>query len=130
MARRCPKGTIKRKAFRNRRGVKYSAKCICDRGLPGTFKQRFPGVKGIGTLKKGTLSQHGYRVSGSDAARHRALDKAVDDYGALSVFRKLKAVATYSHHTSPANFEIFNKDAEYVHDKYVYTFGSTGLFRN
>lgn len=123
MAKYCPPKTIKRKAYKTRRGTKYSARCIKDRGLPGTFKDRFPGIKGIGALKKGKLTQHGYHVDLSDAERHRALDRAVDDYGALSVFRKLKAVATYSHHTSPDNFAIYNEDASYVHDKYIYTFG-------
>jgi hypothetical protein len=69
---------------------------------------------GIGPLKRGELGQYGYSSFKPEAERDEALDKAVSNYGSLSVFRKLNALAVYSKNRSPASSRIFKKDRDYV----------------
>jgi Family of unknown function (DUF5771) len=115
---RCKKGYIVRKGYtrRMRSGklVRVQTACIKDRGLPGKgYKGDGPG---IGPLREGDLSQFGYSgvADLSAAQRHAALKKAVAQYGSLSVFRKLNAVAVYTKYTSPTVSRIFKADMAWV----------------
>jgi hypothetical protein len=117
----CGKGTILRKAY-----IRYSKKgkrvlvkegCIRNIGAPGKGLQGGPG---IGPLRKGDLAKHGYArvASMSVAARHSALEKAVVEYGSLTVWRKLNAVYVYTRRTSPSNSRIFKEDMDWIRSKY------------
>jgi hypothetical protein len=75
---------------------------------------RGKGVQRIGTLKKGLLSKYGYKSQNNVADRHASLKKAVAAYGALSVLRKLNAVAVYTRRTAPAVSAIFKADMKWV----------------
>jgi hypothetical protein len=46
------------------------------------------------------------------------LEKAVKQYGALSVFRKLDAVAKLSVRVAPDASKIFAKDRNWIHDNF------------
>lgn len=130
--RKCPKGQILRKGYVRRfsssiKNRGYSVKrgntvfraypkknttfvkatCIKDRGLPGSKPS-------IGPLRKGDLSKYGYNVKKSEKDRHEALNKAIREYGALGVFRKLDAVAKLSSRTAPAASTIFKLDRDWV----------------
>jgi hypothetical protein len=72
--------------------------------------------KGIGPLREGELSQFGYSgvAKLSDARRHAALKLAVRKFGALSVIRKLNAVAVYTKNTSPKVSRIFRSDMAWI----------------
>jgi hypothetical protein len=76
------------------------------------------GPKLIPIMKKGSLTKHGYSTKKSEEARHRALNKAVAEYGALSVFRKLKAQETLRKRTQPKTRDIFAADADWVRDQF------------
>jgi len=116
--RGCPRGTIRRKGYTRRsatgRRIRVPPTCIPDRGLPGTFKQRHPGVVGIGSLRKGSLERFGYDPDYTAMARYKALQRACERDGALSVFRKLNAVATYTKFTDPKRSAIYRADRDYV----------------
>lgn len=139
----CPQGYIKRKGYtrRYRPNVKESgftvrrsgkvftvrpkastirvnSACIKNRGLPG--KGPVEG-EGIGKLRKGELIKYGYQYRLSDSLRHAALKNAIKRYGALSVFRKLDAVAKLSMRTAPDASEIFKKDRNWVRSHYKLT---------
>jgi hypothetical protein len=98
---------------------------VKDRGLPGKGyqgkgpfgPQRGPG---IGKLREGELSQFGYSgVSKlSESQRHTALKKAIAQYGPLSVFRKLNAVAVYTKYTSPGVSRVFKSDMAWIRSSY------------
>jgi len=134
--KKCPKGKILRKAYTRkyssnvkqlgftvrRLGKSYTvrpksklihveAKCIKDRGLPGKGPRE---GEGIGKLRKGELIKYGYQYRLSDGLRHEALKKAIQRYGALSVYRKLDAVAKLSVRTAPDASAIFDKDRKWV----------------
>jgi hypothetical protein len=136
--RRCPKGQILRKGYTRRyRGtiirqgynvhragrtirirpslskVYVPSKCIKDRGLPGK------GPAYIKGLKEGELLKHGYTYRLPIEYRHVAIRRAVDEYGPLSVYRKLNAVAKLSVRTAPAASAVFSKDREWVRSHYV-----------
>ena len=83
--------------------------CIKNVGAPGK------GPKLFGPLRKGELAKHGYSFRRSEAERHAALKKAVNDYGATGVFRKLNAVAKLTKRASPKAANIFAKDREWIH---------------
>lgn len=72
------------------------------------------GPKLIPIIEKGSLSKHGYSTKKSEVARRRALKKAIKEYGALSVYRKLKAMETLRKRTQPKAREVFASDAEWT----------------
>jgi len=100
---------VRVKASPHRRGYVAVRK---DVGKPGI------GPKLIPIMEKGTLTKHGYSIKKDEAARHRALNKAVSEYGALSVFRKLKAQETLRKRTQPKAREVFASDAEWLRGQY------------
>ena len=116
--RRCSRGTIVRNAYTrtSASGVttRVAASCIRDVGVPGKgFRGNGPG---IGKLEEGNLFKFGYEhvVKMSAKDRHAALTKAVNEYGYLTVFRKLNAVQVYTRHTSPDSARIFLRDRNWV----------------
>ncbi len=92
------------------------AACIKDRGEEG---KGAPGGKGIGPLRKGELTKHGYSVKGSTEERRAALKKAVKELGDLNVYRKLDAVAKLSVKLAPQSSKIFEADREWVKKTYA-----------
>lgn len=69
---------------------------IKDKGAPGRGPVRIP-IKTKTQAKKagrpgGYLTYHGYSISKPASARQKALDKAVNDYGATKVYRRLLAL--------------------------------------
>lgn len=135
----CPPGQIERKAFVRkystavrqrgftvRRGGKIyrafpkdekatlvKSVCVKDTGQPGKGTP-----KTIGPLRKGELSKHGYSFRIGEEKRHQALRQAVDEFGALGVFRKLTAVANLTEKTAPEASRIFNADRKWIEGKY------------
>jgi hypothetical protein len=87
-------------------------KCVKDIGLPGKGQQT------IGPLRKGELSKHGYTMQEKEENRHKALRKAVKEYGGLGVYRKLDAVAKLTVRTIPEASKIYEKDRNWVKEKF------------
>ena len=136
----CPKGYIMRRGYTRkfrpsvkatgftvrRKGTVYTvrpkantirvpAACIKDRGLPGKGPKE---GEGIGKLRKGELIKYGYQYRLSDSLRQAALKKAIKRFGALSVYRKLDAVAKLSLRTAPDASKIFSRDRNWVQENY------------
>ena len=136
----CPKGYIMRRGYTRkfrpsvkatgftvrRKGTVYTvrpkantirvpAACIKDRGLPGKGPKE---GEGIGKLRKGELIKYGYQYRLSDSLRQTALKKAIKRFGALSVYRKLDAVAKLSLRTAPDASKIFSRDRNWVQENY------------
>ena len=95
--------------------IQVPAACIKNRGLPGKGPKE---GEGFGKLRKGELIKYGYQYRLSDSLRHAALKRAVDRYGALSVYRKLDAVAKLSVRTAPDASSIFAKDRDWIRAHY------------
>jgi hypothetical protein len=95
--------------------VKVGPACIKDRGLPGKGPRE---GEGIGKLRKGELIKYGYQYRLSDSLRQSALKKAIKRFGALSVYRKLDAVAKLSLRTAPDASKIFTRDRDWVRENY------------
>ncbi len=137
---RCPKGYILRKGYTRRfqpsvkesgftvrrKGTIYTVKpkantikvepgCIKNRGLPGKGPRE---GEGIGKLRKGELIKYGYQYRLSNSLRHSALKRAIERYGALSVYRKLDAVTKLSVRTAPDASEIFKMDRNWIRNNY------------
>jgi hypothetical protein len=76
---------------------------------------------GIGKLKEGQLAKFGYSdvVHKTTEVRRAALDKAVKEFGALSVFRKLNAVYVYTRKSAKESSAIFKEDRDWVKGKYM-----------
>jgi hypothetical protein len=89
--------------------------CVKDRGLPGSGPA--PG-EGFGALRKGELKKHGYAYYEPKHVRETALRKAVAEFGALGVFRKLDVVAKLSKRTVPEASRIFKIDREWIRHHY------------
>jgi len=131
----CPAGMIRKKAYvrkystavkqrgytvKKKDGKEYrirpkasemyvESKCIKNTGLPGKGPALF------GPLRKGDLAKYGYSFRRSDAERHAALRKAIEEYGATGVYRKLNAVTKLLSRTHPTYSAKFKKDREWVH---------------
>lgn len=95
------------------RGSIVASKKVVEPALPKTRNRVIP------KLKKGTLTQHGYSSSSETSTRHRSLGRAVKHYGALSVSKKLNAVATLTKRTSPEKSAVFKADRKWVAGKYL-----------
>lgn len=131
----CPKGYVMRKGYTRkfrqslttsgftvrRKGKLYTVHptsqsihiaegCIVDR------RQKEPDT--IGKLRKGELIKYGYQYRLSDRLREKALKNAVKVYGALSVYRKLDAVAKLSVRTAPDASKIFKRDREWIREHF------------
>ncbi len=105
--------TVKRgsqvyRAYPRASATVVQAACVKDVGLPGKGPQE------IAPLRKGELLKYGYTYRKSDVERHEALRKAVKEFGALGVYRKLNAVAKLSVRAAPKASAIFKKDKEWV----------------
>jgi hypothetical protein len=83
-----------------------------DVGLPGK------GPKVIPIVRKGALRKHGYSIKLSTSRRREVLRKAIQDYGALSVFRKLNAMVIVRKRTQPEAREIFEDDRDWLRENY------------
>lgn len=73
----------------------------------------------IGKLRKGDLIKYGYQYRLSDSLREKALVKAIKAYGALSVYRKLDAVAKLSIQRAPEAHIIFVRDRDWIRSNYT-----------
>ena len=93
--------------------VLVKASCIKDQGLPGSQPNS------IGPLRKGDLSKYGYNAKYPKDKRHSSLRKAIEEYGALEVFRKLDAVAKLSVRRAPLAAHVFKKDRDWVRSKFT-----------
>ena len=71
------------------------------------------GVK-IPIQRKGALIKHGYSTDKSDVARHRALSKAADEYGAKDVWHMLQAQIMFRKRKQPKQRSIFEEDREWL----------------
>ena len=99
----CPPGQVLRFGF----AIKSKTRKLC--------------APGIGKLKEGQLAKFGYVnvVHKTVEARRAALDKAVKEFGALSVFRKLNAVYVYGRRSAKESSKIFKEDRDWVKGKYM-----------
>jgi hypothetical protein len=68
----------------------------------------------IGPLKKGELSSLGYSMSKTALSRHRALNKAIAEYGALSVYRKLNALSVLNKNTNKKTAKTALEDRNWI----------------
>jgi len=127
----CPEGYTLRKGYTRKftKNVKNKGFTVRRKGTVYTVRPKANSIKvdpvcvknrvnGIGKLRKGELIKYGYQYRLSDALRHKALEKAVKQYGALSVFRKLDAVAKLSVRVAPDASKIFAKDRNWIHDNF------------
>jgi len=119
----CPRGKILRSPYvriRKDKRIFIPASCISDVGNPGKGYRSPSGGEGIGPLRKGDLAKFGYTTvtAMSESRRHLALRAAVQEYGSLTVWRKLNAVYIYTRHTSPASSAIFLADRDWVRNTF------------
>jgi hypothetical protein len=97
------------------------ASCIKDTGKPG---KGVPNGQAIAPLRKGELTKYGYSTNLPENDRRKILLEAVKDLGALTIYRKLDAVAKLSLRISPENSRIFAKDRDWIRK----TFGPLKAF--
>ena len=119
----CPEGFITRSAYIRKtkygKKVRVPEQCIIDRGLPGKGIQNTT-KKTIGSLRKGELAKFGYAniAKLSIKERREALRKAIQEYGSLSVWRKLNAVHVYTRRTAPTSSRIFKEDMNWIRNEF------------
>jgi hypothetical protein len=65
-------------------------------------------------MREGELAKHGYSFRESDSRRQAALLKAVREYTALGVFKKLRAVAVMTKKKVPRAYAVFMKDMLWI----------------
>jgi len=92
----------------HRKAYTYERK---DVGKPGKGPKVIP-------IEKGKLSKFGYSTKKSERARHAALNKAVKEYGPLSVIRMLRAQIVLRKRTQPNVRRIFEEDLEWLEREY------------
>lgn len=98
------------------KSIYVGSQCVKTRKLPGANTQS--SVR-IGKLRKGDLIKYGYQYRLADRLRHKALEKAIKVYGALSVFHKLDAIAKLTVHAAPSAHIIFKRDRDWVREHFM-----------
>lgn len=93
------------------RSVHVDAQCVKARNAPGSASN---GSVRIGKLRKGDLIKYGYQYRLADRLRHKALEKAIKAYTALSVYHKLDAIAKLTVRGAPSAHVIFARDRDWV----------------
>ncbi len=106
---------ITRRGYTRKSGVHVRASKVRDMGAPGKWAAKHG--PGIGELKPGGLM--GYSPSLSKTARHSKLRKVVKRKGALSTFRKLNALATYTKRTAKGKSKTAKSDRNWVKKTYM-----------
>ena len=78
-------------------------------------------------LKKGQLMKHGYKnvKSMKRNNRRKALNKALKEYGAPKIIKKLSILATYRKKKDPKLAKKFRNDMKYSRKKYNSQFKSS-----
>lgn len=99
----------------SQKDVHVEAKCIKDPGPAGRSRTS----RLIGPLREGELAKYGYSFRRPETERHVALVKAIHEYSALSVYRKLDAITKLTSKTLPNASAVFRKDREWVHSKFM-----------
>ncbi|MBT3407085.1 hypothetical protein HN415_00210, partial [Candidatus Woesearchaeota archaeon] len=105
-----------RKAYTKKNGIHIKGKyikqtCTKDMGKPGKTtksKKVLPKVE-----NKGFLTNQGYKESNSFKERKKALDKAIEQYGALKVQRHIGLIRNYAK-GEPKRHKLLTKDFENV----------------
>ncbi len=120
--RKCQRGKPYRKS-KTRKVSSGRALNPCPAAVRTTRKRTSRSLRngpGIGPLRKGELTKYGYKnvAELSVADRHKALEKAIDEYGSLGVWRKLNAVAVYTKRTLPKLSKIFKEDMNWIRAKF------------
>jgi len=82
----------------------------------GKLKMKKSKVK-IPIKKTGSLKKFGYNSKEPATKRHVAINKAIREYGAGSVEKKLMAIANLQHNRNPRIASIFRADAHYASKK-------------
>jgi len=72
----------------------------------------------IGPLHKGDLTKHGYSYKLPDNDRYLALQRAIQEYGPVSTYHKLNAVAKLAVTKAPAASNVFAKDRNWIRNLY------------
>lgn len=73
----------------------------------------------IGRLRKNDLKQFGYSTKLPTSKRRETLMRAIRVFGALSVFRKLNAVAILTSKRSPPSSAVFLQDRDWIRSKFM-----------
>lgn len=107
--------TYKRITGRSTRNVRKTKMTT----VPHTKWQLEHNSMGIGPLLRGKLGHYGYHSYVPKNQRMEALEGAVHDYGALSVFRSLNALAVYNKNTNPEAAKVFKADRDEIHNMYM-----------
>lgn len=90
--------------------IRFPARKVKDMGAKGKWASLHG--PGIGKLEEGGLM--GYTPSMSKTARHSKLRKVVKSKGALTTFRKLNALATYTKRTAKGKSKTAKADRNWV----------------
>ena len=107
-----------RKSYTTKKGTKVpktnvGSTCIKERGLPGKVLDEY---KVITISNKNKLSNYGYSTKKSENARYRSLLKAIENYGYLSVLRKLVALRTLTRDSNPEQSQIHDIDIKKIQE--------------
>lgn len=116
----CPPGKAPRagytrhvvKANGSRQNIRVKASCVKG------SSSKLP-VNQIGPLRKGELKRFGYSYKLPEQIRHSSLRAAINQLGALDVYRKLDAVAKLSATANPKSSMVFTVDRDWIRSHYV-----------
>lgn len=101
------------KVFPSLKSTFVKSSCVEDKGKPGKGAQVF------GPLRKGELSKYGYSYKLPEPERRMALQKAIQEFGALSTYRKLNAVSKLTTITNPKASSSFAADRNWIRKTYA-----------
>jgi len=129
----CPQGYTLRKGYYRKYGSQVRERGF-NRLVKGKTVKTYPsdkrilvksacvqlkGFKKIGPLRSGDLIKYGYQYRLPTEKRIEALKEAIQEYGPLSTYRKLDAVAKLGLKKMPKAAQVFAADRDWVHKHYI-----------
>ena len=110
------KRSYKRKSYTRKSVFRVRSARIKSNCIKMTGKH---GLRVIPKLRKGELSKFGYSSSKVASERHKALSKAVKEYGYLSTFRKVNVLSTLNKNRNPVLAKKFKSDANWIRENHM-----------
>ena len=93
----------------SKEAVHVKSMCVKDKNPPG---------KQFGHIRKGEFKKYGYSYTEPVRVRRAALEKAIAEFGAQSVYYKLKNLARLSLREAPDASRAFKEDKQWVESHY------------
>lgn len=119
----CKRGYVKRRGYTTKKGTRVKSSCVPAKGLAKKTGGKKHGKRLGVKLRRGELKAFGYSLQKGAEKRHKALARAIKEYGATSVERKIVFLRTLRKNAvsedQKRQHARLNVDVKWIQKKYM-----------